>query len=94
MKIIKFCAEDLSFPLTDVYSRALSHGEYPNIYKLEIVTPAPKVYPPRSAKDLRKIAGTPNFSRIFEKFIAEILIEDMSISRDPSQYGNRKGVST
>ena len=45
-------------------------------------------------KNLRKIAGTPNFSRIFEKFLAEIMINDMKNSRDPSQYGNTKGVST
>ena len=45
-------------------------------------------------KNLRKIAGTPNFSRIFEKFLAEIMISDMKSSRDPSQYGNSKGVST
>ena len=52
------------------------YGEYPDSYKLEIVT------------------GTPNFSRIFEKFLAEIMINDMKNSRDPSQYGNTKGVST
>ena len=94
MKVIKFCAEELSFPLSDVYTRAVLFGEYPDIYKLEIVTPAPKVYPPQTVKDLRKIAGTPNFSKIFEKFLAEIMIEDMKPARDPSQYGNSKGVST
>jgi hypothetical protein len=45
-------------------------------------------------KDLRKISGTPNFSRIYEQFLAEIVIEDMKPTRDPSQYGNSKGVST
>ena len=94
MKVIKYCAEELSFPLSDIYTRAILHGEYPDIYKLEIVTPAPKVYPPQTTRDLRKIAGTPNFSRIFEKFLAEIMIEDMKPTRDPSQYGNSKGVST
>ena len=68
MKLIRYCAEELSFPLSDIYTRAVLFGEYPNIYKLEIVTPAPKVYPPNSTKDLRKIAGTPNFSKIFEVF--------------------------
>ena len=70
------------------------YGEYPDSYKLEIVTPVPKCFPPQVTKDLRKIAGTPNFSRIFEKFLAEIMINDMKNSRDPSQYGNTKGVST
>ena len=52
------------------------------------------MYPPLTTKDLRKIAGTPNFSKIFETFLAEVMIDDMKISRDPSQYGNSKGVST
>ena len=94
MKLIQFCAEELSFPLTDVYTRAVLFGEYPEIYKIEIVTPAPKVYPPQTTKDLRKISGTPNFSKIFEKFLADVMIEDMADSRDPSQYGNCKGVGT
>ena len=94
MKVIKYCAEELSFPLSDIYTRAVNYGEYPNIYKLEIVTPVAKIYPPQTTKDLRKIAGTKNFSKIFEMFLAELMIEDMKISRDPSQYGNTKGVST
>ena len=93
MKLIKFCAEELSFPLSDIYLHAVQQGEYPNIYKMEIVTPVPKCFPPQTTKDLRKIAGTPNFSRIFEKFLAEVMLEDMKGSRDPSQYGNTKGVS-
>ena len=94
MKIIKFCAEELSFPLSDVFSHAILLGEFPHIYKLEIVTPAPKVFPPETTKDMRKIAATFNFSIIFEKFLAEVMIEDMKKSRDHSQYGNSKGVST
>ena len=94
MKVIKFCAEEISFPLSDIYIRAIQFGEYPEIYKIEIVTPVPKVFPPQTTKDLRKIAGTPNFSRIFEKFLAEVMVEDMKGSRDPSQYGNTRGVST
>ena len=94
MKLIQFCAEELSFPLSDIYTRAIIFGEYPDIYKLEIVTPVPKVYPVQTTRDLRKIAGTKNFSRIFEMFLSEIMIEDMKLSRDMSQYGNCKGVST
>ena len=79
MKLIKYCAEELSFPLSDIYSRAISHGEYPDIYKLEIVTPVPKCYPPQTTADLRKIAGTKNFSKLFEKFLSEMIIQDMKL---------------
>ena len=78
MKVITFCAEELSFPLTEVYTRALLFGEYPNYYKLEIVTPAAKVYPPQSTKDLRKIAGTLNFSKIFVRNFTKILVKNES----------------
>ena len=92
--IFKYCAEEFSFSLTDIYTRAVMFGEYPNLYKQEIVTPVPKVHPPQTTKDLRKIAGTPNFSKIFEKFLVAVMIDDMKQFRDPSQYGNSKGVST
>ena len=94
MKVIRLSAEQLSFSLSYIYTQAILYGEYPNLYKLEIVTPAAKVYLPRTAKDLRKISGTPNFSKIFEKIIAEVMLEDMSPTRDPAQYGNSKGVGT
>ena len=58
MKVLKYCAEEISFPLSDIYTRAVLYGEYPNIYKLEIVTPAPKVYPTQSITQLRKISGS------------------------------------
>ena len=68
-------------------------GEYPNIWKLEIVTPAPKVYHPASEDQLRKISCTKNFSKFFESILAEYLIEDMRPGSDPSQFGNEKGIS-
>jgi hypothetical protein len=69
-------------------------GEYPNLYKLKVVTPAAKFYPSRTAKDFCKISGTPNFSKILEKIIAEVMLEAVSPTRDPAQYGNSKGVGT
>ena len=35
-----------------------------------------------------------NFSKIFESLIAEAIIEDMTPTSDPSQYGNESGLST
>jgi hypothetical protein len=45
-KIIKEFACELSDPLADVINCMVERGEFPNIWKLEMVTPAPKVYPP------------------------------------------------
>ena len=60
---------------------------------MESVTPAPKVFPPEKLKDLRKISGLLNFSKISDKIIGELIIEDMADSRDLAQYGNEKKMS-
>jgi hypothetical protein len=93
MKIISEFAYELSFPLADIINRSLTHGEYPEIWKVEYVTPVPKAFPPKSTNQLRKIAGTKNFSKIFEKIIAELMLSDMKDNMDPSQYGNQNGLS-
>ena len=92
-KIIKEFAPELSGPLADVLNCMVSKGEYPHLWKLEMVTPVAKVQPPASVSDLRKISGLKNFSKIAEKMLGKFIISDMSKSRDPSQYGNQKGVS-
>ena len=68
-------------------------GEYPNTWKIEMVTPVPKIYPPLKKTDLRKISGLKNFSKITEKIIATWMLSDMEKSSDMSQYGNKKGTS-
>ena len=61
--------------------------------EIENVTPVPKIFPPERLKDLRKISGLINFSKMTVKAIAEMLDEDMSAKRDVSQYGNQKNLS-
>ena len=92
-KVIRQYSYYLSVPLENIYNRSVKYGEYPSIWKVEIVTPVPKVHPPTSEGDLRKIACTLNFSKIFENILSEYLISDMKPSSDPSQFGNEKGIS-
>ena len=94
VKLIKMFGYQLSFPLSNIFVRCCKAGEYPSIWKTETVTPVPKQYPPEQLKHLRKISGTLNFSKLFEKFLAEAIISDMADKVDPSQYGNQPGVST
>ena len=93
-KIIKMFGYELSFPLSNIFIRCCTAGEYPDIWKTEVVTPVPKKYPPEKPNQLRKISGTLNFSKIFEKFLADAIVKDMAPNSDKSQFGNRKGVST
>ena len=92
-KVIKEFAPELSSPMADILNCMVRRGEFPDIWKLEMVTPVPKVYPPASVNDLMKISGLKNFSKIAEKILGNFLILDMSETRDPSQYGNEKGIS-
>ena len=80
-------------PLSDITNTSVRRGEYPNIYKFEVSTPVPKVYPTQSTAQLRNISGLFNFDKIFEKLLAEMMISDMSNNLDPAQYGNQKGLS-
>ena len=93
MKVIAEFAEELAFPLSNIVNESLIQGVYPKMWKIETVTPVPKVYPAEKLTQLRKISGLVNFSKVTDKIIAEYLTEDMARSRDISQYGNEKGLS-
>ena len=93
IKIILEFSVELSTPLAHIFNSCLENAIYPNLFKSESVTPAPKKFPPEKIKDLRKISGLFNSAKIFDKLIAKYLIQDMAPSRDPSQYGNEKNVS-
>ena len=93
IRIIKEFSVELSLPLAHLVSSCMSVGQYPNLWKVEYVTPVPKISPPEKLKDLRKISCLLNFSKIADKVVAELLTEDMEEKRDKSQYGNQKNIS-
>ena len=57
IKLILEFSVELATPLAHIYNSCLENAIYPNIYKSESVTPAPKKFPPERIKDLRKISG-------------------------------------
>ena len=93
MKIISHFSELLSKPLAHLVNECLGQGLYPNNWKIEYVTPVPKIFPPDNLADLRKISGLLNFSKITDKLLAECIAGDMAGKRDQSQYGNQKNIS-
>ena len=92
-KLLKQFAEQIAIPVADVINSSLKQGIWPNIFKLEIVTPVPKVYPPKNIDELRNISGLLNLDKIAEKIISKLMIGDMKSKIDPSQYANQKGLS-
>ena len=92
-KILKKFAKQISLPMTDVINTSLKQGCWPDIFKMEIVTPVPKVSKPKNIDDLRNISGLINLSKVSEKIISKLFISDMKEKLDPSQYGNQTGIS-
>ena len=93
MRIFKEFAAHIADPLTHVYNISLLQGEYPRIYKYEISTPVPKIYPVEKLEHLRNISGLLTADKILEKLLSELIISDMKHTADSSQFGNQKHTS-
>ena len=92
-QLIKMFAEQLSVPLCEILNSSVVQGKWSKLWKCEMVTPVPKVYPPKTPEDLRNISCLLTFNKVCEKMIAELMIEDIMKNLDISQYANQKGVS-
>ena len=92
-KIFKEFAYHLSEPITSLINQCIADGAWPDVFKHEIVTPIPKVFPPKKIEDLRNISGLLTINKVAEKCIAELIISDMKEKLDPKQYANQKGIS-
>ena len=93
MKLISLFSDDLALPLSHLINCCFQAGQYPVLWKNEIVSPVPKVFPPEKLDHLRRISGLFNFAKITDKILAEFLVEDMAPSSDQAQYGNEEGLS-
>ena len=82
-------AVELSAPQTDIINTCLIEQVYPEIWKFEVITPAPKVTHPKVLKDLRKISSTSDYSKVFEGFLKEWILEDISSDLDLGQFVER-----
>ena len=49
---------------------------------------------PKTFKDLRKISSTSDFSKLFEGFLKDWIMEDISPFIDIGQYGGQSGIGT
>ena len=92
-KLTKLFAAYLAEPFADIVNTSIRRGEYPQLYKFEYSTPVPKSYPPKNLSEIRNISGLLNFDKTMEKMLSELMISDMRLKMDPSQYGNERGVS-
>ena len=79
--------------MRDLINSSIRQGRWPDICKLEIVTPFPEEQPVKNLDMLRNISGLINLDKVAEKLISKLIISDMKAKLDPSQYANQKGLS-
>ena len=93
-KMRRACSVELTTPLTNIINTSLYQSQYPKLWQHEWVTPAPKVTNPKVIKDLRKISCTSDFSKLYEGFLKDWIVEDIYHNLDISQYGGQVGTGT
>ena len=93
-KVRKECAVLLAEPITAIINNSLTQSVYPSIWKQEWVTPVPKVTHPQSLDDLRKISCTSDYSKLYEGYLKEWIMEDIWKNIDTGQYGGLQGIGT
>ena len=92
-KLLKTFDGFFAKPVTDIINSSIRQGRWPDIFKLETVTPVPKEYPIKTIDHLRNISGLINLDKIAEKLLSKLIISDMKAKLDPTQYANQKGLS-
>ena len=91
------CALDLAEPMTDIINTCLQDGSFPRAWRREWVTPVPKLKPGEELKtcdDVRKVASTSDYSKVFETFLRDWITEDIGHKIDINQFAGKKGVGT
>ena len=93
-KLRQECSPHLAAPLTTIMNNCLTQSVYPTLWKQEWVTPAPKITNPQTISDLRKISCTSDYSKTFEGFLKDWIIEDVCKNLDIGQFGGQAGIGT
>ena len=91
------CALDLAEPLCDIFNSCLKGGSFPVMWRREWCTPVPKPKDGGDLKtcdDVRKVASTSDFSKIFESFLRGWVTEDIGAKIDINQCSGKSGVGT
>ena len=91
--IIKEFSPELATPVHKIIHNIFLSGEWPSHWKLEHITPIPKIQTPESEEDLRPISLTPFLSKVTEHFVVTWLLDFIGDKIDFRQYGGLKGNS-
>ena len=89
--LVQEFSPELSAPLSKIYNRIADTGEWPSPWKLEHGIPLQKINNPENEDDLRVISLTSFYSKVYEKFVMEWLLDHIGHLIDWHQYGGQKG---
>ena len=56
-------------------NESFKSGQWPDVFKIEAVTPIPKVHPPINIDDLRNISGLKNLNKVAEKIVSRMVMQ-------------------
>lgn len=89
-------AEILALPLANIFNESIAHCEFPDCYKIALVTPIYKRGDRANASNYRPISSLPIISKVFEKLLHQQLMTRIEKHRllSTRQFGFRKHHST
>jgi hypothetical protein len=85
--MLKQYHEDLATVVYDIVCCSISQCYYPSLYKHALISPVPKVQPPRDINnDFRQISVLPQLAKILEKIQLQLNIEDLKIKNNQHAF--------
>ena len=83
--------------MCDIINTCLRTGSFPKPWRREWVDPAPKPKAGEALKtfnNVRKVASTSDFLKLFESFLRVWITEDIGHKLDLNQFAGKKGTGT
>lgn len=92
LKWLKDYIPQISIFLTALFNRSIDSSIFPSAWKSVYIIPLNKISPPRSLSDTRPIANTSHLSKVFERVIANQVVNYLESNEllDKYQSGFRK----
>ena len=84
---------ELASPLCKLFNKIAQSAIWPLQWRMEYITPIPKIPLPQTEEDLRPISLTSFYSKVMEGFVVTWLLHFIGGRMDFRQYGGTKGNS-
>jgi hypothetical protein len=79
--------------MTEILNECLREGKFPKAWRMEYVSPVPKNVPQlKTCKDVRKIASTSDYAKVFESLLRTWIVQDIGSKVHINQFAGKKGV--